>query len=59
MKFVQLIEMRTTHIDEIRKLEECEKATEGKRHFASPSSPGTATRPTSWHSPSLPRPSRG
>lgn len=31
MKFVQLIEMRTTHIDEIRKLEECEKATEGKR----------------------------
>jgi hypothetical protein len=32
MKFVQLIEMRTTHIDEIRKLEEeWEKATEGKR----------------------------
>jgi quinol monooxygenase YgiN len=32
MKFVQLIEMRTTHIDELRKLEEeWEKATEGKR----------------------------
>ena len=32
MKFVQLIEMRTKHVDEIRKLEdEWEKATEGKR----------------------------
>lgn len=32
MKFVQLIEMRTTHVDEIQKLEdEWEKATEGKR----------------------------
>lgn len=32
MKFVQLIEMRTTHVDEIRELEdEWEKATEGTR----------------------------
>ena len=32
MKFVQLIEMRTAHVDEIQKLEdEWERATEGKR----------------------------